>query len=266
VTDDVLVADASNPNEYLFDSIDLYIDAANTKGSAYQTGIGQYVFRWNGELEAAAGNPSLSGIVVASQTTASGYTAEFHFPWTTLGVAPTAGDLVGFEVMINDNDTPGSATRDGKIAWFGSVDQAWSNPSLFGSLRLGGSPNTAPVIETASLPAGVVAEEYTFTLAASGGDGALVWSIASGELPAGLALSADGVLSGTPTAAGGSTFVVRIVDSDDVLDSGDEDTRELSIDIAPGSAAVSLAGLAQIYDGTPRVVTVTTDPAGLDVT
>src|SRR5205823_1617398 len=40
----------------------------------------------------------------------------------------------------------------------------------------------------------------------------IVWSVASGDLPPGLALSSDGVLSGTATSAGRYTFLVRAAD------------------------------------------------------
>ena len=39
-----------------------------------------------------------------------------------------------------------------------------------------------------------------------------------------------------------------------------------SFTIAPAAATVTLNGLSQTYDGTPRVVTATTSPAGLTVT
>jgi hypothetical protein len=57
---------------------------------------------------------------------------------------------------------------------------------------------------------------YQTKLDASGGTGALSWSIASGTLPAGLSLSHDGTISGTPIgpAVIGSPFSVQVVDSD----------------------------------------------------
>jgi hypothetical protein len=55
---------------------------------------------------------------------------------------------------------------------------------------------------------------YSQTLAATGGNGTLVWSLDSGSLPAGLSLSSGGVISGTPTGTGTSNFTVRVADSD----------------------------------------------------
>lgn len=53
---------------------------------------------------------------------------------------------------------------------------------------------------------------FSQSLTATGGVGSYVWSLQSGTLPAGLALSSRGVLSGTPTAPGIATFAVIVAD------------------------------------------------------
>ena len=76
--------------------------------------------------------------------------------------------------------------------------------------------NPDPVI-SGTPPAGVVGVAYSTTLTASGGTGALKWSLASGTLPAGLSFNATtGVISGTPTTVGTFSFVVQVVDASDV--------------------------------------------------
>jgi hypothetical protein len=69
-------------------------------------------------------------------------------------------------------------------------------------------------IVTAALPAGNVGSPYSVVLVATGSTGPVGWSVASGSLPAGLALGADGRISGRPAALGTSTFTVRAADSD----------------------------------------------------
>ena len=60
---------------------------------------------------------------------------------------------------------------------------------------------------TDELPDGHEGDSYQATLGAAGGDGtSFSWSVLSGPLPAGVSLSTDGVLSGTPTQAGTFPF------------------------------------------------------------
>jgi hypothetical protein len=60
-------------------------------------------------------------------------------------------------------------------------------------------------VTTASLPNGVVGTPYSQTLAATGAAGTVSWQSTSGTLPAGLTLSASGLISGTPTATASAT-------------------------------------------------------------
>ncbi len=69
-------------------------------------------------------------------------------------------------------------------------------------------------ILTATLPQGTARKTYpSTTLKASGGKGALTWSIDSGALPPGLKLGAGGYLSGTPATAGTYSFVAKVADT-----------------------------------------------------
>jgi large repetitive protein len=71
----------------------------------------------------------------------------------------------------------------------------------------------AIAISPQSLPHGTVGKAYTRTITATGGQyPTYTWSLASGDLPDGLAFSSHGVLSGTPTKAGTFTFVVSVND------------------------------------------------------
>ena len=66
-------------------------------------------------------------------------------------------------------------------------------------------------IQQPSLPNGTTGTPYSAQLTATGG-GTQTWSIASGALPNGLALASNGLISGTPTAAGASSFTARVSD------------------------------------------------------
>jgi alpha-tubulin suppressor-like RCC1 family protein len=70
------------------------------------------------------------------------------------------------------------------------------------------------VISTSSLDSGATGVAYSKTLEASGGTSPYTWSVSSGSLPDGLSLNTSGgVISGTPTTSGTSTFTIRVSDS-----------------------------------------------------
>jgi hypothetical protein len=68
-------------------------------------------------------------------------------------------------------------------------------------------------VSTSTLPNGTVGTSYSQTLAATGGTPPYTWSVTSGTLPAGLSLSAGGVLSGAPTTATTYSFTIEVTDS-----------------------------------------------------
>jgi hypothetical protein len=86
------------------------------------------------------------------------------------------------------------------------------------------------VVTTGSLASGTVGTAYSATLSASGGVPGYTWAIVGGSLPSGLSLAATGVISGTPSAAGASTFTVQASDTQTPPDTA---TKILSITINP---------------------------------
>ena len=74
-----------------------------------------------------------------------------------------------------------------------------------------------PVLADLELPTGAFGKAYSAKLWARDGTVPYTWSIASGQLPPGLSLSADGNISGTPTAISGFgpgfTFTAAATDS-----------------------------------------------------
>jgi hypothetical protein len=88
-----------------------------------------------------------------------------------------------------------------------------------GSIDIGAFERTvglppAVAISTSALPAGRVSTFYSSTLTATGGLAPYRWARTSGTLPAGLSLNTlTGAITGTPTAAGASTFAVHVTDA-----------------------------------------------------
>ena len=103
-----------------------------------------------------------------------------------------------------------------------STVDGYSTPSLPFTIVSTGPPPLQ--LQTFSpLPPGMVNTPYSTTFVASQGAGGYTFSVIAGTLPAGLALSAVGVLSGTPTVYGASQFTVQVADS-----GGTKVSRDLS--------------------------------------
>jgi hypothetical protein len=140
IVDEAKVFDSPQP--YDDDAVELYIDADNSKGSFYD-GVDDfhYLFRWT-ESDLHFGNNSVqdaSGVGFSIENIeGGGFTFEVSIPWSTLGVTPREGRVIGTEMQIDDDDDGGA--RDGKRAWFALTDDCWRNPSLFGEARLVGGP------------------------------------------------------------------------------------------------------------------------------
>jgi hypothetical protein len=92
------------------------------------------------------------------------------------------------------------------------------------------------LISPSSLPAGQVGTAYSSVLAASNGTSPYVFT--SGALPPGLSLSSAGLLSGTPTAGGGFSYIVTAIDA--VSTTG---ARVYSQTIMPAITSTTLAAL-----------------------
>ena len=139
---------------------------------------------------------------------------------TVYGNASLQEDLIigEGESLTLDNGASLNANGHNVIVDGGTLDEGIKN-------SLGGSVKYTPTITTTSLPNGTAEAAYSTTLLAEG-TAPITWSVTSGSLPEGLSLDAStGVISGTPTAEGGSTFIVEAAN-----DYG-SDSREFTLSI-----------------------------------
>jgi hypothetical protein len=94
-------------------------------------------------------------------------------------------------------------------------------------------------IATSSLPAGALGASYSATLQTAGVDSNTTWEITAGALPAGLTLSKEGVISGTPTAAGSSIFTVQATGVAKDFSGTRVDTHQYTLAVVSISASAS---------------------------
>ena len=123
-------------------------------------------------------------------------------------------------------------------------------PAVTASIRVKLTvPDSPPTVTTETLPGGTIDTPYSQRLFANGTE-PIAWEVSDGKLPEGLNLNeTTGVISGTPTAAGTATFIVKAKNHNGL------DTKTLSITIA--EAAEFIVTFDE-NGGTPSVGSMTT--------
>jgi Bacterial Ig domain/Putative Ig domain/Regulator of chromosome condensation (RCC1) repeat len=159
----------------------------------------------------------------------------------------TAGSLPSGLTMVNGvlSGTPSSAGS----ATFVVTASNGVLPNATTSITMNIAPaDVAPTI-TSPLPvSGTVGVAYSHTFAANGNPTTFTYSVVSGSMPTGLTLSAVGVISGTPTTASSSSFVVQV--SNGIAPAGNQTA---SIQIAPAPASPSFTASSPSATGTVGV-------------
>ena len=166
VTDDDLQYD-SGSSWWNDDGIEIFIDGNNSKGTTYDAFCFQFGFVWGASsIFTGANNPSNStaGIQYSIVDTEQGYDLEVLIPWSLIGINPTIGHVIGFDIGVNDDD--GGGARNNKIAWHKTTDDGWENPSVFGNIELVG---TRPVASISTDEATEICEGDSVLLIASTG-------------------------------------------------------------------------------------------------
>jgi hypothetical protein len=174
---------------YMNDSVEVYVDPTHNQATQYDPQDRQFVKVWN---DAAIYGANAAGVLHGWAAITGGYTVELAIPWSNLGVTPSAGMTLGFDVGNNNSD--GSCGRNTQLMWHGT-DQNWQDTSAFGDLRLSSesAAGGAGSADAAILPATSLTARKTLSkLTIDGKLDEAVWS---------LPMTASKLLSGTGTAA-----------------------------------------------------------------
>ena len=190
-------------------------------------------------VAAAAQSPSITTTSLPSATTGTAYSATLQasggttpYNWTL-----SAGTLpAGLTLAASTGVISGTPTTAGTVSFTVQVTDAASNTATK-ALSIAVTAAQPPSITTTSLPAATTGTVYSATLQASGGTTPYSWSLSAGTLPAGLTLvTSTGVISGTPTATGTSSFTVQVTDA-----ANNTGTKALSITVAAAAQPPSVS-------------------------
>jgi hypothetical protein len=172
-----------------------------------------------------------------SQTVTAGQTATFTVAAT--GTAPLSyqwrknGSAIS-GATSSSYTTPATTSSDNGAQFTVAVSNSAGNvTSNAATLTVGGT--TPPLtISTTSLPAGMDGQGYSAQLNATGGAAPYAWTLFTSSLPPGLTLSSTGMISGTPTTAGISSFTVQVTDASQL-----KAQQNLSISTTAGTACAA---------------------------
>ncbi|WP_282268216.1 fibronectin type III domain-containing protein [Stenotrophomonas sp. PS02298] len=155
----------------------------------------------------------------------------------------TSGSLPAGVKLSNEGLLSGTPTQTGSFTFTVSSTDSSYGAGPFTVTQSYTLVVTNPDLElaTSALMVAFGGQQYRTQLRSQGGTAPYSYSIAGGQLPAGLSLSADGEISGVPEVAGTFAFTAQVTDAN-----GFADTASLSLKVE--------AGLQVIHD-------MATDPA-----
>ncbi|HUR32928.1 MAG TPA: Ig domain-containing protein [Vicinamibacterales bacterium] len=188
----------------------------------------------------AGSAPSITTTSLPDATVGTAYSSSLAASGGTLPYAWSiaSGALpAGLQLNGATGDIAGTPTDPAITSTFTVQVQGGDNRTASKALAI---RVAAPVnVTTASLPSGTIGVAYSQTLTAGGGLAPYGWTLLSGALPAGLALSPGGVISGTPAAIGTASFTVRATDSGSPTRTGDRGLTITVVSAPPGAFSKS---------------------------
>ena len=170
----------------------------------------------------------------------------------------TGGSLPAGLTLATDGTLSGTPTAGGSFNFtITATDQSTGTGPYAGSRAYTLTVNAPTVtVSPTTLPNATVAAAYSQGITASGGTGSHSFQVTAGTLPAGLTLSTNGTLSGTPTAGGSFNFDITATDQS--TGTGPyTGTRSYSLTVAAPTLAIAPTSLPGGTGGTAYAQTLT---------
>jgi len=152
ITDDSIV---NTGTSYQVDNIEVYLDLDNSKNVHYPRNAGWSAtdasfdandrqLRLVPDVAFATNNGSFAGAHQIYKKTETGYSFQLNVEWTSLmpgfaqvsSTSQVSNTLIGFDVLVSDNDAVASDANRNQITFNSSTDKPYNDPSLWGTLKM----------------------------------------------------------------------------------------------------------------------------------
>jgi len=141
-------------------------------------------------------------------------TPPFTFSTQSTGGTGNSGLPPGLSIDPASGTISGTPTSVGSFVFYVQVSDATAaSADALSSITVGAGAVSLVITTPSNLPSTSVGQAYQQTLTASGGQAPYSWSTIPSSLPAGLTLTQNGLLSGTPTQVQSSVSTVQVVDA-----------------------------------------------------
>ncbi|WP_312599344.1 putative Ig domain-containing protein, partial [Brevundimonas sp.] len=240
-----------------------------TTGAISGTPTAQGAFRFTAKVtdNAAVSISSAYSIVIAAPTivitpttlpageTGVAYSQTFS---ATGGISPYvyyvgAGALPAGLSLSSSGALSGTPTASGRFDFTVTATDSLGGTGTFSASRALTLTIDAPTIAMTpnALPNASVGAAYSQSITAAGGVTPYSYAVTAGDLPAGVTLATNGLLSGTPTAGGNFSVTITATDSSTGSGAPFSASRAYTLMVGAGTITVMPTSLAGGQVGTP---------------
>lgn len=214
-------------------------------------------------VNAAPVAPAAPVITMSCPFTSGTVGVAYHLPLTATSASGVVWRLVGGSLpggltLQSGGGIVGTPTAAGTFPFTLTATNAIGSTTLSCSIVIAPAtpaPIPAPTINNACpLSNATVGAPYSASFTSTNGVAPLTYTISAGALPAGLALSSAGALTGSPTTAGTASFTVLVTDSSSpTAQTGSKACSLTVVPAPPPATAPTISTACPLPDGTALI-------------